>query len=315
MKHISLSLSFLAITLIFAGCWPTAQPLPQEEMLPHSGEQLTQTLTGGTCDTPNLAELQKPIPPCEPLDIKPFPEADIKNIEDVARNCKYQKGHFFYAPFWVGGGMSLPISLWKNLITRGWVVPYDPEKGKVLCTDGDYDYEELRRPKEKALESFVKKHDLQHNPYFTSLLVNLDNNTEDEIVIQQMVKCEEIELCRDLVPKVRGDNDRHFFFHTEASMTWEVWDTIVVVDNKKVYRLGTSRESESYNEITERSAWVVHDLVGDKMIVKRLTNWKLIEPYRSNTSLIDTEENYNAAVDGKHLIIGTFDLETCEIQL
>jgi len=47
----------------------------------------------------------------------------------------------------------------------------------------------------------------------------LDNNTEDEIVIQQMVKCEEIELCRDLVPKVRGDNDKHFFFHTEASMT------------------------------------------------------------------------------------------------
>ena len=76
-------------------------------------------------------------------------------------------------------------------------MPYDPEKGKVLCTDGDYDYEELRRPKEKALESFVK----------------------DEIVIQQMMKCEEIELCRDLVPKVRGDNDKHFFFHTEASMT------------------------------------------------------------------------------------------------
>jgi hypothetical protein len=98
-------------------------------------------------------------------------------------------------------------------------VPYDPEKGKVLCTDGDYDYEELRRPKEKALEAFIKKHDLQHNPYFTSLLVNLDNNTEDEIVIQQMMKCEEIELCRDLVPKVRGDNEHHFFFHTQASMT------------------------------------------------------------------------------------------------
>ena len=33
-----------------------------------------------------------------------------------------------------------------------------------------------------------------------------------------------------------------------------------------------SRQSESYNEITERSARVVHDLVGDKMIVKRLAN-------------------------------------------
>jgi hypothetical protein len=92
-------LGMLSSALVVMGCSFSQQPVPQEEMLSHSGEQLTQVFTGGTCDTPNLAELQKPIPPCESLDIKPFPEADIKNIEDVARNCKYQKGHFFYAPF------------------------------------------------------------------------------------------------------------------------------------------------------------------------------------------------------------------------
>ena len=306
-------LGMLSSALVVMGCSFSQQAVPQEEMLSHSGEQLTQVFTGGTCDTPNLAELQKPIPPCEPLDIKPFPEADIKNIEDVARNCKYQKGHFFYAPFWGGGGGRSPLYLWKNFITGPVWHEFSSERGKSLCVFNGDEYQELTSPREKEGEVFIRKHDLQDNPYFSFIYPYIGD--EDEIVIQQMTKCEEIELCRDLVPKVRGDNEHHFFFHTQASMTWEVWDPIVVVDNKKVYRLGTSRESESYNEITERSARVVHDLVGDKMIVKRLTNWKLIEPYRSNTSLIDTEENYNAAVDGKHLIIGTFDLETCEIQL
>ena len=92
-------LGMLSSALVVMGCSFSQQAVPQEEILSHSGEQLTQAFTGGTCDTPNLAELQKPIPPCKPLDIKPFPEADIKNIEDVVRNCKYQKGHFFYAPF------------------------------------------------------------------------------------------------------------------------------------------------------------------------------------------------------------------------
>jgi lipoprotein len=92
-------LGMLSSALVVMGCSFSQQQVPQQEVIQQTGERLTRALTGGICDTPNLTELQKPIPPCEPLDIKPFPEADIKNIEDVVRNCKYQKGHFFYAPF------------------------------------------------------------------------------------------------------------------------------------------------------------------------------------------------------------------------
>jgi hypothetical protein len=82
--------------------------------------------------------------------------------------------------------------------------------------NGD-EYQELTSPREKEGEVFIRKHDLQDNPYFSFIYPYIGD--EDEIVIQQMTKCEEIELCRDLVPKVRGDNEHHFFFHTQASMT------------------------------------------------------------------------------------------------
>ena len=292
---------FLLVSLLTA-C--TQKPMPKPEQVSSIAPVLswTQQATPERIDNPN-------IPNCEPLDLKPIKSEEIINIDDVVQNCTYQKGYVFYNPFGWGSSLPYEIKIWKNFLTEADF--YNQAKTKIIC--------EYKQDKKYELETLKPEMHLFIEKYKDRLILSwvYQDLWEDLKSIEMDFPCSPY-LGHQLLSPVWWENKKHFFYHG----AYEFWDEkgyIALVIDDKIYYPWVNVIHPKVDTLILQGEWKISKLNGDKAIVKRYTNWKLLPRYKEDRVDLDAQlfdqAKKNLYANKQLPTLWTFQLETCEIPL
>ena len=292
---------FLLVSLLGA-CSQKPMPKPEQVSSIYTISSWTQQLTPERKDDPN-------IPNCEPLDLKPIKPEEIINIDDVVQNCTYQKGYVFYNPFGWGSSFPSEIKIRKNFLSD--IDFYDQPTTKIIC--------EYKQDKKYALETLKPEMHLFIEKYKDRLILSwvYQDLWEDLKSIEMDFPCSPY-LCQQLLSPVWWENKKHFFYHGTYDF-WEGKNNTALVIDEKMYYPGVRITHPKVDTLILQGEWKISKLIGDKAIVKRYTNWKLLPRYKEDPVAIDAQlfdqATKNLDANKQLPILWTFQLESCEIPL
>lgn len=249
------------------------------------------------------------IPLCEEIDLIPFDELEIINIEDVVENCKYEEWKLWYVDaswLWIYFNTLFATKQWF-VVLGDWLLSFDDVDEKEFCA---LPWEEIAyKPLEKYnnFVKFLEKWDINWKWIFDTVYSNHFIN------YPLFYHCDE--LCNQFEWPEWWENENHYFVHwTRKDLN--SGQQYLLLDDKIYYMGWYSYICEDYDErfCTEYSLglikeWIWHivDFLDNKIIVKKFIHWQLNEPYKGNPELlfwIDYQIN-----------VWTFKIETCEFKL
>ena len=285
---------FLLVSLLGA-C--TQKPMPKPEQVSSIAPVSSWTLQSipERIDDPNISN-------CEPLDLKPIKPQEIINIDDVVQNCSYQTGYILYNTR-LGSSQTLfaKMRIWKNFITYDDPDLYSEStpceyQGKLYNEIDVYDTPSGSKDDNKSdFLNFLIRTNMQEKnlvEYGSELNDLMRDNT------QRHYWCKEKALCKKLIPKTYGQKWNHYFLFGYKSS--ESREKNLILDDK-VYSIWDFDYFSSALPFVKQWPWTPIELKKDKLIIRRYTNGKLLDPNKTNYQ--EKEQMW------------TFQLQTCEIPL
>lgn len=253
-------------------------------------------------EKPEIINL-KDLPKCESIDIDE--NIEIINIDDVAKNCRYQEWTAWSFAWWGCGWLMTPLAITKNAIWYDvwWVGDSDYTKG--ICYTDDYG-SMLVEPKvsQESFVSFLEKYNFREK----HLIRYASQKTTEDAFRNACGNyfCDDEELCSQFRRPSRWENENHYYVYGIRN-DWG--DEVLVVDDN-IYNIWKYEYIFSeYSRPNPVKEWrrVVYWLSWDKLIVKKYVDWEIIPPY--------TKDNYFSYDFETPTTTTKFKIKTCEIDL
>ena len=260
-------------------------------------------------DSQTFNDKKDDIPLCEEVDLIPFDELDVINVDDVVENCEYEDAYTFYSPYgwWWSDDMWILYKnwLWVNFTRGKWEQPF-------CIWSGWYIYYNASDAWYPWLFEFLQKWNVVDKKYIRSIKLNTDNFH----YIQSLYDCFDDSVCKQFVSIPWWESEWHFYFYW---MVWEnsSWENVFVFDNN-IYNLWVNEFLDLNNNwvsTIKQTSRKINRIIWDKIIVKRWLNWELMDSFTSFDNINRNELDERVFYKNEKIILWKFQLQTCEIKL